>query len=558
MTTPKAFRYRLRRGEGRSAPGKSPAAEGSFGAPTEDGFDPALFPPVGAKPEAAADPQPPGGAAASASPAPASADPVPVEAELAAIRAEGLTGRQLRLARRIGKKHGIDAESDFEIVRQLRRKGIDPFDRSDLLDSGAVAESEAGSGGRSVVPVPDKDTLPQTSRPGALAPLTEGERAREIMRVQRDIARRRRRKVALLVARLAFFVFLPTLIAGIYFYKIATPMYATDSAFVIQKADSVDAGGSGMGGLLSGTQYATSQDAITVQSYLQSRDAMLRLDHDEDFRKVFSAPDIDALQRLPAESSDEAAFKLYSRIVKVGYDTNEGIVRMQVSAPTPQLSKQFSEALISYAEEQVDKLTARMRADQMKGARDSYDDAEKKVGDAQEQVLALQQQLGVLDPVSENSVVMSQIGTLQSQLAQKQLELGQLLDNPQPNQARVIGARGDIARLQQMIADQRAEQTKDRNGTQSLAEITGRLQLAQADLATRQTLLASAATQLESSRIEANKQVRYLELGVRPIPPDRPTYPRAFEDTVLAFLVFSGIYLMLSLTASILREQVSG
>jgi capsular polysaccharide transport system permease protein len=29
------------------------------------------------------------------------------------------------------------------------------------------------------------------------------------------------------------------------------------------------------------------------------------------------------------------------------------------------------------------------------------------------------------------------------------------------------------------------------------------------------------------------------------------------ENTLLAFLIFSGIYLMLSMTASILREQVS-
>ena len=46
-------------------------------------------------------------------------------------------------------------------------------------------------------------------------------------------------------------------------------------------------------------------------------------------------------------------------------------------------------------------------------------------------------------------------------------------------------------------------------------------------------------------------------MGVRPVAPDEPTYPRKFENTLLAFLIFSGIYLMLSLTASILREQVS-
>ncbi|MDG1520237.1 MAG: hypothetical protein P8H36_06170 [Yoonia sp.] len=46
-------------------------------------------------------------------------------------------------------------------------------------------------------------------------------------------------------------------------------------------------------------------------------------------------------------------------------------------------------------------------------------------------------------------------------------------------------------------------------------------------------------------------------LGVEPVAPDEATYPRALENTILAFLVFAGIYLMISLTASILREQVT-
>jgi capsule polysaccharide export protein KpsE/RkpR len=39
--------------------------------------------------------------------------------------------------------------------------------------------------------------------------------------------------------------------------------------------------------------------------------------------------------------------------------------------------------------------------------------------------------------------------------------------------------------------------------------------------------------------------------------PQEAPYPRSLENTLLAFLVFSGIYLLISMTASILREQVS-
>ena len=103
----------------------------------------------------------------------------------------------------------------------------------------------------------------------------------------------------------------------------------------------------------------------------------------------------------------------------------------------------------------------------------------------------------------------------------------------------------------------RSSMTDSNTGGASLARITGQLRIAEADLATRQLLLQQALTQLETARIEANRQTRYLSLGVNPIAPDEPTYPRAAENTMLAFVIFAGIYLMMSLTASILREQVS-
>ena len=230
---------------------------------------------------------------------------------------------------------------------------------------------------------------------------------------------------------------------------------------------------------------------------------------------------------------------------------------MEVIAANPETSQGFSEALIGYAEEQVDNLTQRLRADQMSGAEESYAGAERKVGEAQQKVLALQEELGVIDPVTETSALMQQITSFEMQLYEKQLQLEQLKANERPNAARMRGVQGDIARLEALIENLRSTMTESGSGEASLARITGQLRIAEADLTTRQLLLQQAAQQLEIARIEANRQVRYMAVGVRPIAPDEPTYPRAFENTLLAFLIFAGIYLMVSLTASVLREQIS-
>lgn len=463
----------------------------------------------------------------------------------AAILAEGLTGRQLRIARRIANRHGLDPTTDLEAVRMLRRKGIDPFTRETILD---------------LVPTTNKANLPQkVQQPQVPSPQvqTEADVAREVRKIQREIVSRRRKRLALLTARLLFFVLVPTFLAGYYFFRVATPMFATHSEFVIQQAEA-QAGAGSLGGMFSGTMLATTQDAVAVQSYLTSREAMHRLDEDLGFRAHFATDAIDPLQRLDPDASYEDVYDVYRKRVKISFDPTEGIVRMEVIAADPASSEAFAKALLSYAEEQVDHLTQRLREDQMQGARASFEDAESMVLAAQTRVLDLQQARGVLSADLEVTSLMSQISTLEIEVNSERLRLQELLQNARPNASRVAIQEGSIRRLEQLVSDLRRQLTEGGDDGASLARISGELVIAEADLHTRQLMLSQSLQQLEMARIEANRQVRYLSTSVSPIAPDEASYPRAAENTLLAFLVFAGLYLMISLTASILREQVSG
>ena len=487
--------------------------------------------------------------------------PDPAAADLDQIRKEGLTGRQLRMARRLAQKYGLPATSDFDAVRLLRAQGIDPFQKGSVLEL-VTAEGEDDaipSRALTVQPGGDAVKLPQTVKP-IKVPSTEvraeQSHAADIQRIQRDIARRRRRKSALLGARLFFFVMLPTLLAGWYYYFAATPLYATKSEFVIQQA-SPTAGGAGLGGLLSGTQFATSQDSIAVQGYLQSRDAMLRLDQDLQFKSHFSDPAIDPIQRLNENPTIEAAYKAYKRNVKISYDPTEGIIKMEVIAADPDVSARFSEALIGYAEEQVDHLTQRLRDNQMDGAREAFEEAQQSMLAAQRKVVELQEKSKVLSSEVEVSLITAQIGQLETQLSQDRLSLAQMESNVRPNQARMEPLKRRIATLESEIAILRGRLTQGENGGESLAQVQSDLLVAQADVQTRQLLLAQSLQAMETARTEANRQVRYLSLSVSPVPPDEATYPRAFENTMVALMVFAGIYLMISMTAAILREQMT-
>lgn len=497
---------------------------------------------------------------ASAAPPASEAESAP--ADIDAIRQEGLTGRELRMARRLAQKHGLPATSDFDAVRLLRNAGLDPFQSNSVL--GLVAA--AGNGGNAmppgsreltVTPGGDGVQLPQTVKPAQLPSnefMAEQAHIAEVAKIQRDIVARRRRKSLLLMARLFVFVGLPTLLAGIYYYTIATPMYASHTEFVIQQAESSS---TGLGSLIKGSAFATSQDSIAVQGYLQSQDAMERLDKDIGFRSHFSDPKIDPITRIEPNATNTALYKVYRRNVKISYDPTEGLIKMEVIAADPNLAVQYSKALIRYAEEQVDQLTSRLRGDQMKGALEAYQDAEKKLTDANMKVVELQEKNKVVSSEAEVTLVTSQIGQLESQLSLEQLSLAQMESNARPNKARMDPVVRRIATLQDQIQQLRNKMTEDSSTGQSLAKVQSELLVAQADVATRQLLLSTALTAMEAARNEANRQTRYLSLSVNPVAADEAAYPLAFENTIVVMLIFAGIYLMISMTVAILHEQVT-
>jgi capsular polysaccharide transport system permease protein len=490
-----------------------------------------------------------------------SASEVKAETDIDAIKQEGLTGRQLRMARRVAQKHGLAPTSDYDAVRQLRAKGIDPFKPTNMLELVVPgAGTQAGQAqGNPQLPATTRQQLPRTiPLDQAQLPSTEvnpaDRRAREIMEIQRDIAKRRRRRLFLLFTRLSFFVFAPTILAAYYFYAVATPMYASKAEFLILQAD--NAGGTGIGGLLQGTQFATNQDAIAVQSYLQSKDAMVRLDEDMGFKAHFSQPTIDPIQRLDPDPSNEEAYKVYKKYVKISYDPSEGVIRMEVAAADPQTAAGFAAHLISFAEERVDELSRRKREDSMRTARESLEQAKIDRREAQEALVKLQED-NFVDPEGYIASLRAQINNYEVQLQEKELQLQALLDNRRPNEAKVDGAQGDIRRLKALLDELNSKMTDATTGETSLAEKAARIQMAQADLATADLFLQSALQNEKQTQLEANRQVRYLTTSVNPVAAEDPSYPRKFENTVLAFLILSGIYLMFSLTASILREQVS-
>lgn len=425
----------------------------------------------------------------------------------------------------------------------------------------AQEEAEARKADKSAGPSDDVK-LPARHREQSVAKVEPGKpdappidpRDAEIEAIQRELVQRRRRRFVLLWLRLAFFVFLPAALVGNYYYNYATPFYASEARVTLNPASASLNSGSAAG-IAAGTTII--RDSIAVQEFLTSREAMRILDQDLGIIAHYSQTDIDPIQRLPAGASENDAYGFYKDRVLVGFDMAEQILRIEVIAASPDMAFAMSNRLIELAEERVDTMSDRNQQNALASAQLVLEDAEEQLQSAYERVLTLQEQRGIFSAELEVGLVQSQISGLTTALEERRLSLAALQDNARPNQAQVRVLNAEIARLEEAIAEQRELVVNAQVDQSSLARISAEMAQAEQQQQVRSLMLEAAVEGLEVARRDAAQQLMFLARAVNPVRPVVPSYPRAFEYTVLAFVIFFAAYLMVSLTISILREQMS-
>lgn len=436
------------------------------------------------------------------------------------------------------------ARRQTEYIQKTQGKKTPPMD-----EDPALADAVSG---RALVP---KDRKDEVLAPPPPKSYTEAEREAEIAQIQRELVLRRRRRWAMLWLRIAFFILLPTFLVSNYFYNYATPLYAAKTAFVIERGASPSSVATG--GMFSGTALVTARESISVQEFLISREAMRIVDDELGILEHYRDPSLDAIQRLAADASENTAYGVYKDRVLVGFDTTEGIIRLETIAVTPEMATAKAERLIALAEGRVDTMSSRSRQDAVQAAQDAVDEIDQSIDDQFEVVLKLQEELGIFSPAAEISLVQGQIAALTSELEIRRLELRKLLENARPNAAQERVLRAEIAFFEDAIDERRGELIGSSQDQASLARVTADLERAQNDLA---LLEAARAIALETSAMaerEAAQQSLYLAMVVNPVLPEVSSYPRSFEYTLLAFVIFFALYMIASLTVSILREQMS-
>jgi capsular polysaccharide transport system permease protein len=336
---------------------------------------------------------------------------------------------------------------------------------------------------------------------------------------------------------------LPTLIAGVYFFAIASDLYLAEVKFVVRGPPKAPA--SAIGAMLqSSAVSAVSEDTFVVHEYLMSRDAVRRLEREVDLRNLLSRPEGDLITRFPGiwfwRKDFEALYSAYARFISVEVDSASGVSALQVKAYRPEDAQRVARGLLTYSEQLINALNERARNDALGIFQREVNAIEQRIATIQGQLTAYRVRQKILDPKSAAVGPVELLAQMNGQLANSKGQLAEIVKNS-PNSPHIPLVRTRIASLEKLIAEERAKITGDNNSVVTALSEYERLDVQR--LLAEKTL-ASAFASLEAARLEAQRQQVYLEAITQPNLPDYPLFPKriaSFATTVVSCLLLYGI-----------------
>jgi capsular polysaccharide transport system permease protein len=326
---------------------------------------------------------------------------------------------------------------------------------------------------------------------------------------------------------LLLFVVAPTLLTAAYYYLVAADQYRSEAHFVVRTGDASPGPSNGLGqflGVSAGVSQARS-DALSVNDYLESRNAVDRLDRDLDLKAIFSRPEADFVSKLrPANPTAETLVKYYRDKVKVHLDSESGITTIEAVTYRPQDSFNLISSMLSLGEQRVNFLNQRSLKDTLANAQRHFDDAENSLAAIQVKMTRFRQQRGDIDPAGSGKAQIGLVSTLEIGLSEAKSYLASMRGIIAPSSPQYIAA---VARVRALEAQVAAQSSKLVSGDSGIASKLGSYE----DLQVRQEFAVkryeAAAANLERARDQANKQQLYIvrvvdpQLAVKSLRPER-------------------------------------
>lgn len=343
------------------------------------------------------------------------------------------------------------------------------------------------------------------------------------------------------------------LLLSIYFLFIKSELYESKTALIVSDLSTAPSASSlGLSLLGMGTSSQL-QDSMIVEEYLKSLDVYKLLDANFNLTEHYKSTTLDIIERLPEDATSEDVLEFYNTRLVVALDEQSGILNVAFCHVDAYKAQEILLFLVNVVEKKINEFNRRKSIKVLRFVETEYEKAKKNMNHSSQMLEKYQNEHLLLDPSVEASSSSSIIAEMDAALLQKKIEYSTMSSYLNKNSYELKALKTEIDEIGRSIEKLRKKLTGE-SDTKLNVEIFAYEKL-KLRLEFDTEVYKNALIQLETTRVEVQKDAKMLSVLSHPNLPDGYTYPNKPKVLVTLMIMMLLIYGILSMLNTVIRDH---
>jgi capsular polysaccharide transport system permease protein len=342
-------------------------------------------------------------------------------------------------------------------------------------------------------------------------------------------------------------------IMAVYWGGVATDRYASESIIVLESPQ-ISTPNLDFQSLLSGGGSAGRSDMLLLRDYMLSVDMVKKLETEFSIREHYSSNKIDWFSRLRDDrKSLEELHRYFLKRVSVDFDEYSQLLRIRVQAFDAKTAFDISSFLIKEGEKHMNEMGQRLASEQVIFLEAQVKGLKERFNDSLASLIDFQNKSGLVSADGEIQSVGTLIAGMQERLATLTAELEAARSFQSSRSPEVVRLESEIRALKNEINEQRTNLAKQSGG--ALNVLASEYQLLEMSVQFARESYSSGLAALQTTRIEAARQLKQVSIIQNPSLPQFATDPERLHKLIVICLVTFLLTLILQMLVMIVRDH---
>jgi len=361
-------------------------------------------------------------------------------------------------------------------------------------------------------------------------------------------------KPAIVRRRITQGVAVASLAAIAYWGIIASDRFVSEAHVIVQRTDVASGQSFDFSSILSGAGGNSRADQLLLRDYLLSLEMLNKLDAKLDLRSHYSSWGNDPISGMWFKNIDQERFHQYflSR-VSVEFDDYAGVLVIKAQAYDPETAQAIAATMVEEGERTMNELAHRLAQEQVNFVEKQLAVSAGKLQEARREVLAYQNQKGMVSPQSTATSLAATIDRLEMQRTELQARRNTLLGYLASKAPSVVELDMQIKGIEQQIEKERVRLAAP--GGKTLNATVEEYQRLEMEAQFAQDVYKTALVSLETSRVEATRTLKKVSVLQHPTLPQYPMEPRRIYNMTVFILVTLLLAGVTHLLAAVIRDH---